>query len=770
MPSKKKSPTNSEGASARRRQRSMPGEGIAETPVAPGMSGEEEMPGSDAIDVEPTTEMVGEMGSASAAAAMTGGDMPSGAMGSTGEGSGDVDVTRPEEEFEPAEAGAEVKVGAVAAPRAIVPPADFEAAGLAPVITAAPSLTNHGGPILGAVQVVPMYWGAAWATAANSQLATQLDSFFDVVLTSEYMDMLAEYSTTTTTIQHGQRLASVRIANSEPGAIVGGVRQVTDGQIQTSLQGFIANGTVPATTANTLYFIFLPPGVVSILGSSQSCSAFCGYHNHIGGVRYSVIPFADCAGCVFPGQFLDTLTEVASHELAEAITDPDLNAWWDGGTGDEIGDICNRQTTHLGGFMVQTEWSNGQNACVVAPAAPAGAPRPSSSPVVSWAANRLDVFVLGTDRALYHKWWNGSAWGPSLTGYEGMGGICESAPQAVAWGPNRLDVFVTGTNSALYHKWWNGSAWGPSLTGYEGMGGICESAPQAVAWGPNRLDVFVMGTNSALYHKWWNGSAWGPSVTGYEFMGGICVGDPRVVSWGPNRLDVFVLGTDRALYHKWWNGSAWGPSVTGYEGQGGVIVGQAEVVSWGPNRLDVFVLGTDRALYHKWWDGSSWGPSLTGYERLGGICMSAPRAVAWGPNRLDVFVVGTDGALYHKWWNGSSWGPSLTGFERQGGVCVGQVEAVAWGPNRLDVFVIGTDSALYHKWWNGSAWGPSLTGYEPMGGICTSQPRVAAWAPNRLDVFVTGTDSALYHKWWNGSAWGPSVTGYERQGGVISSF
>ncbi|MFH1344670.1 MAG: hypothetical protein ABIL01_26255 [Pseudomonadota bacterium] len=31
---------------------------------------------------------------------------------------------------------------------------------------------------------------------------------------------------------------------------------------------------------------------------------------------------------------------------------------------------------------------------------------------------------------------------------------------------------MTGTDSALYHKWWNGSAWGPSLTGYENMGGV----------------------------------------------------------------------------------------------------------------------------------------------------------------------------------------------------------------------------------------------------------------------------------------------------------
>ena len=61
----------------------------------------------------------------------------------------------------------------------------------------------------------------------------------------------------------------MRIANSEPGTIVGGQRQVTDAQIQSSLQGFIANGTVPATTANTLYFIYLPPGVVSILGTTS---------------------------------------------------------------------------------------------------------------------------------------------------------------------------------------------------------------------------------------------------------------------------------------------------------------------------------------------------------------------------------------------------------------------------------------------------------------------------------------------------------------------
>ncbi|TFV66469.1 zinc metalloprotease [Blastococcus sp. CT_GayMR20] len=206
----------------------------------------------------------------------------------------------------------------------------------------------------------------------------------------------------------------------------------------------------------------------------------------------------------------------------------------------------------------------------LAQTSPASRRRPAGS-VVAWDTNRLDAFVLGTDRAMYHKWWNGSSWGPSVTGWESLGGICASPPTVVAWGPNRLDVFVIGTDSALYHKWWNGSSWGPSVTGWENMGGVCTSAPAVASWGPNRLDVFVTGTDSQLFHKWWNGSSWGPSLTGYEAMGGTIIGEPRVVAWGPNRLDVFVTGTNGALFHKWWNGSAWGPSLAGYESLGGVI-------------------------------------------------------------------------------------------------------------------------------------------------------------------------------------------------------
>jgi hypothetical protein len=89
--------------------------------------------------------------------------------------------------------------------------------------------------------------------------------------------------------------------------------------------------------------------------------------------------------------------------------------------------------------------------------------------VASWGANRLDIFVVGTDNALYHKAWDGS-WYPSETTWENLGGQCASAPAVASWGANRLDIFVVGTDNALYHKAWDGS-WYPSETTWENLGG-----------------------------------------------------------------------------------------------------------------------------------------------------------------------------------------------------------------------------------------------------------------------------------------------------------
>ena len=94
-----------------------------------------------------------------------------------------------------------------------------------------------------------------------------------------------------------------------------------------------------------------------------------------------------------------------------------------------------------------------------------------SNGVASWGLNRLDIFGLGTDNQMFHKAWDGQ-WHPSQTGWEALGGVFNSPPEAVAWGPNRLDIFGLGTDNQMFHKAWTGSQWHPSQTGWEALGGV----------------------------------------------------------------------------------------------------------------------------------------------------------------------------------------------------------------------------------------------------------------------------------------------------------
>jgi hypothetical protein len=96
-----------------------------------------------------------------------------------------------------------------------------------------------------------------------------------------------------------------------------------------------------------------------------------------------------------------------------------------------------------------------------------------------------------------------SAWEP-------LGGQIIDSVSAVSWSENRLDLFVRGTDNAVYHKAWDGANWYPSLTDWEPLGGQIIGSVSAVSWSENRLDLFVRGTDNAVYHKTWDGANWYP--------------------------------------------------------------------------------------------------------------------------------------------------------------------------------------------------------------------------------------------------------------------
>ena len=291
---------------------------------------------------------------------------------------------------------------------------------------------------------------------------------------------------------------------------------------------------------------------------------------------------------------------------------------------------------------------------------------------IAYGECKFDTYAFATAQGVQipvqHGWF----------GYESLGGLITSKPNATSWGANRIDVVARGTDSAVWHKWWDGSNW----QGWESLGGAIHGAPAICSWSSGRLDLFATGMDHHLYHKWYQGG-W----SGWEDLGGVLSSEPCAVSWGPNRLDVFARGLDSAMWHLWWDGANWG----GWENLGGVIDSAPAVASWAPNRLDCFVKGTDSQLYHQWWDGHSW----SGWENLQGYVADNPGAVSWSPNRIDVFYPGSTFHMMHKWWNGNSW----SGEEDLGGVLSSGVGASSWAAGRLDCFVQGTDSVMYHKWY-----------------------------------------------------------------------
>ncbi|MGA8071600.1 MAG: lectin like domain-containing protein [Halobacteriota archaeon] len=175
-----------------------------------------------------------------------------------------------------------------------------------------------------------------------------------------------------------------------------------------------------------------------------------------------------------------------------------------------------------------------------------GAPVAGAPAVTAQNANSLDLFVRGTDNALWYKYWTGTTW----TAWKSLGGTLTSSPAATSPGNGTIDVFVRGSNGALYQKTTtnNGTSW----SNWSSLGGQLASGtgPAADARGPNSLDVFVQGTDNALWYTHWNGATW----SAWKSLGGTLTSSPAATSPGNGTIDVFVRGTDNGLWEKTYNG------------------------------------------------------------------------------------------------------------------------------------------------------------------------------------------------------------------------
>jgi len=305
---------------------------------------------------------------------------------------------------------------------------------------------------------------------------------------------------------------------------------------------------------------------------------------------------------------------------------------------------------------------------------------------------RLELFVRGSDGALWHKWQTKPSAGPWSEGWISLGGRLSGGPSVVLFSDSRLHVFSHGEGS-LWHI--QQSAPSNGWAEWESFGApdsVALTDSPAIGWNVDqRLEIFSRGSDGNLWHIWqlaeggpW--STWAP-------MGAAVTGSPAVGYNADGRLEVFARQPDDTLHHVWATGQV-SPWWSSWERLAGPIYGNPVLGINADRRIEVFFIGDNRELHHMWQVQPNGGWS--GTASLGGTLPVDPAVTRNEDGRLEVFQTGVDSTLYHAWQmqpNGS-WSPwSALGLHS----VEGPPSAARNGSGELEVFGLSGGAAV-HAW------------------------------------------------------------------------
>jgi hypothetical protein len=219
------------------------------------------------------------------------------------------------------------------------------------------NLINHGGPVENAPKVYVVYWG--WQSDPSGE-QPYLNNFLSSVGGTQWLSTVNQYGGGS---QSGLLAGTWSDSASVPS-------HPSDSAIQS--EAAKAAGHFGAGTSSNVEVVVATPTGHSTRGFGTQ---WCAYHGAVSSdrnVTYTDLPYmtdagASCGANSVRSQ-LDGVSIVEGHEMAETITDPLLNAWYDS-SGAEIGDKCawinlSTITTSKGTFAVQPLWSNAAGGCV----------------------------------------------------------------------------------------------------------------------------------------------------------------------------------------------------------------------------------------------------------------------------------------------------------------------------------------------------------------------------------------------------------------------
>ena len=221
-----------------------------------------------------------------------------------------------------------------------------------------PDMTYHGGKIMPTANATAIFWGTSWANY-NGDKISGMDSWYQGFGNSDYAKTSDEY-----TGSNGQVGPATSYAGHYTDTSTAGNGDDT-GVIAAEVCKMITN---PDPSGNGYYPVYVDK-------SRGANDNYCAYHSfttcHGTPVQFAFFFKLDGdSGCDphdtsgLHSQGLAAIANVSGHELSEARTDPDVNAWYDS-QGMENGDKCAWTfgaplVTFSNGtqWKIQGEWSN----------------------------------------------------------------------------------------------------------------------------------------------------------------------------------------------------------------------------------------------------------------------------------------------------------------------------------------------------------------------------------------------------------------------------
>jgi hypothetical protein len=201
-----------------------------------------------------------------------------------------------------------------------------------------------------------------------------LNYFLRDIVSSAYITLLANEYSVLNGPQIGQGTSKgsfiLEIPIEQPANNNSFIISYTD--IQNALDSSISNGIIPPPSSNTCYVIY----IVGTKVKNPNSNFTDGFHH-----SFNLANGVKATYCfVNADAYFDQITYVTSHELAEAITNPDFDAWsWLDDYGNEICDVCDpSETVSLDdlkniygsifhGYTVCRFWSRQKTTCIAPP-------------------------------------------------------------------------------------------------------------------------------------------------------------------------------------------------------------------------------------------------------------------------------------------------------------------------------------------------------------------------------------------------------------------